>query len=262
MTKWVENASCPKCGSKDNRGIWEDGSSWCFGCHTYTPPTDSVNSLKRRLLISKTPDKKGVFLPDDAFPVIPKHALEWLGKYALTKDEVTRLNVYYSQGKDLLIFPFLDENRELLAWQGRYFGKNPDYPKYVTYGTKDMLSLFPCGEKTNTVSVVEDVISAVKVSRVTDTLALLGSHLSLKTALRLSRLYPHMVLWLDADKYAEALRMATQYSPMFESVRVIRTDQDPKCYNTDEIKKQLDNLCGCDKWRYDAKGTARCCGDH
>lgn len=236
---WIKNQPCPNCHSRDNLGTWDDGSTWCFGCHTYTPPTKSIENLKRKLLISKTSPKGEVYLPDDASPVIPKVAMEWLGKYHLTKQEFYALNLYYSQHKDLLIFPFFDAEKNLIAWQGRYFGSNKDYPKYVTYGVKDMLSMFPCKEGSKTVSVVEDTISAIKVSRFVDTMALLGSHLSLKTANRLSRLYPHLIIWLDSDKYKEALKMSEQYAPLFESVKVVYTDKDPKEYNSEEIHKTI-----------------------
>ena len=236
---WIKNTPCPKCHSKDNLGIWDDGSSWCFGCHAYTPPTKTIDNLKARLLRSKSVTKSGVMLPEDAWGMIPKVALEWLGKYHLTKEDIAKLNPLYSQSKDLLIFPFYDMDREIIAWQGRYFGANKNYPKYVTYGTKDMLSMFPGPEQTKTVSVVEDVISAIKVSKVTDTLALLGSYLSLKTANRLTRTYDHLVLWLDADKYKEAVATSSRLSPLFKSVKVIYTELDPKEYNAEEIKKYV-----------------------
>ena len=233
---WKTNTSCPKCHSRDNLGVWEDGSTWCFGCHAYTPPTKTIENLKRRLLISKTPLKGGVLLPDDAWGAIPKVALEWLAKYGLLKAEIEKLNVLYSQSKDLLIFPFFDAEKNLIAWQGRYFGSNKEYPKYVTYGAKDMLSMFPGPAKSNTVSVVEDVISAIKVSRVQDTIALLGSYLSLKTANRLARSYDHLVIWLDPDKYKEAVEAQERLSPIFKSVRVIYTEKDPKEYNHEQIQ--------------------------
>lgn len=236
---WIENTGCPKCKSRDNLGLWEDGSSWCFGCHVYTPPTKSINNLKKRLLISNKKEKGGVYLPDDAYPPIPKKALEWLGKYSLTKEEILNLNLLYSQEKELLIFPFVNSDRELIAWQGRYFGDKKDYPKYLTYGAKDFLCLFPSKEGSKTVSVVEDVISATKVARHMDAIALLGSHLSLKTANRLARSYYELVIWLDSDKYKEAIKQQEALSPLFNSVRVIYTDKDPKEYTHDEIKNAI-----------------------
>ncbi len=38
---FVMHTSCDKCGSKDNNAVYSDGSMWCFGCETYTPPDDA-----------------------------------------------------------------------------------------------------------------------------------------------------------------------------------------------------------------------------
>lgn len=237
---WVENRPCPNCHSRDNLGVWDDGSSWCFGCRTYTPPTHTIDRIKRIVTGGNRQVKEGIKLPDDAMGGIPKHAMEWLSKYNLTKSEIIKLNLYYSPSRELLIFPFFDDQKTIIAWQGRYFGNKEKYPKYLTYGTKNMLTMFPCANpSSNTVSVVEDVISAIKVSRVMDAIALLGSHLSLETANRLSKLYSGLVIWLDPDKHKAGIEFQARYSPLFDSVKVVYTERDPKEYNTDEIKEIL-----------------------
>lgn len=238
---WLRNQPCPNCKSRDNLGVWDDGSTWCWGCHRYTPPTKHLDNLKKRLLISKSDNKKELKLPYDSIPTLPKKVLDWLGKYKLSKEQIEKLHPLYSEDKEVLIFPFIDSRGELIAWQGRYFGNKEKYPKYLTYGAKDFLCLFRSKHDNKTVSVVEDVISAVKLSTFNDSLALLGSHLSLKTALRLSRSYENIIIWLDADKYKEAIKQQENISSLFNRVKVIYTDNDPKEYNNEEIRKCLES---------------------
>ena len=40
---------CNSCGSSDARSINDDGSSYCFSCQSYFPPTnEGINFIKER----------------------------------------------------------------------------------------------------------------------------------------------------------------------------------------------------------------------
>lgn len=45
----IKHVSCPACGSKDNRAVYPDGHSYCFGCEAYTPPTDGATPITQAL---------------------------------------------------------------------------------------------------------------------------------------------------------------------------------------------------------------------
>jgi Zn ribbon nucleic-acid-binding protein len=32
MSEFSHHEACPKCGSRDNVGVWKDGGKYCFGC--------------------------------------------------------------------------------------------------------------------------------------------------------------------------------------------------------------------------------------
>lgn len=38
MGTFIRHSMCDNCGSSDGRGVYEDGSSWCFVCETYEGP--------------------------------------------------------------------------------------------------------------------------------------------------------------------------------------------------------------------------------
>jgi twinkle protein len=45
-SNFVGHTECEHCGSKDNAAVYDDGHIFCFGCQTYTPPTDQVDQEK------------------------------------------------------------------------------------------------------------------------------------------------------------------------------------------------------------------------
>lgn len=237
MATFLKHIPCGVCGSADNRGVWDDGSEWCFGCRSYTPPHGQAivnNYVAKR---SKPQGYKNVTLPEDALPYLPNHAKAWLAKYHLTKEELSELAPLYSFEKDLLIFPIYAQG-ELIMYQGRYFGDKPKHPKYLTYGAKDVLHIL--GDTTrDVVCVVEDIISAVRVASVIPAMPLFGSVLSLKDANRLSLLFSSLFVWLDRDKANESIKTSRTYAPLFNQTRSIITELDPKEYAHAEIQSTL-----------------------
>ena len=48
-TKFKGHEPCPKCGSKDNLGRWDDGHAYCFGCQyiEHSSDTDNISEPKQ-----------------------------------------------------------------------------------------------------------------------------------------------------------------------------------------------------------------------
>lgn len=232
MTHWIKNTECPNCGSKDNLGVYSDGSTWCWGCRKYTPPK-SQEVIKSWLDKSKKNDSNiNVKLPEDAQPFLPEHAKRWLSKYNLTKEELYVLSPLYSFDRDLLIFPVYGPSG-ILMYQGRYFGEKERHPKYLTYGAKDVLHIL--GELSPRIVVTEDLISAIKVSSITTAMPLWGSNIPLRLATRLSERFSRLSIWLDMNKAKESLIMRSTLSPLFEQIDSIITPLDPKEYSHEQI---------------------------
>lgn len=237
MATFLKHIACGVCGSTDNRGVWDDGSEWCFGCHSYTRPNGQATVTNYFDKRTKTPIYQKVKLPEDALPYLPNHAKDWLAKYHLTKEELSALSPLYSFEKDLLIFPIYAQG-ELIMYQGRYFGDKPKHPKYLTYGAKDVLHIL--GDQTrDVVCVVEDIISAVRVSTVIPAMPLFGSNLSLRDGNRLSLLFSNLLVWLDRDKANESIKTSRTYAPLFNQTRSVITELDPKEYTHDEARAIL-----------------------
>lgn len=237
MAKFVKHIPCPNCGSKDNRGLYSDGSEWCFGCNAWKRP-DIASWFSNKELEHFN---KVVKLPDDAQGFLPKPAQDWLDKYHLTKEELRSLRPLYSQSKELLIFPVFAQG-ELLMYQGRYFGDNPKHPKYLTYGSKDVLHILNPGS--SVCVLTEDVVSATKVSSITTAMPLWGSTIGLGLATRLTSRFKSVVLWLDMDKAEESLKSRSRLFPLFQGVYSIISPKDPKEYSHEEIRNFIKDFVG------------------
>jgi len=249
VSNFVKHEPCSQCGSRNNLGVWDDGHKWCFGCGYYQPG-DRLGELL------SPPDRRKkkylIKLPEDYTTQLPKIATEWLDKYHLTKQEIAKHGIGYSdmgiflvnrsvRVHPLLILPIWEGDiagSGVSSWQGRYLGLDKTLPKYVTFGDySNHLPVFsPPSGNTMVVICCEDVISAIKISRAIPAMPLLGSFLSKESALRLSKFYHNLTFWLDYDKAKEAVKQADAYRPFFDSTNVIITERDPKDYSTKEIQ--------------------------
>lgn len=242
MSNFLYHTNCEKCGSSDANGVYDDGHMWCWSCGKFTP--SKINTIKQleNILNVKETLKQGE-LPNDFTTEIPKEPYAWLKQYSLTKEEISNNNIGWSQRNSMLIFPFYGENNNVVVWQGRYFPARS--PKVFTCGYPDnhiLLHHFDAGKHSRRVVVVEDSVSAIKVSRVCTSSELLGSNLSMHKALGLSRQFSHLTFWLDYDKISSMTKQMLKYSSLFDVVDMVVTKQDPKMYNTNEIKEYLNAI--------------------
>jgi hypothetical protein len=233
MAVFVRHESCPACGSRDNLGRYDDGSGWCFGCHHVEPPSHlSFTFLEEK--------KRDVLLDDDLSSDFPGHVVAWLAKYDIGVEEALKHGWQYGKKRDQLVFIFRDEDNNISCTQARNFA--PSKNKYFTQGDANhtLPVFYGPVDSGKLVVVVEDVVSAAKVSRQYDSIPCLGSHLSNKK-LNLLRLlgYTHMVFWLDADKLKEARALADKAKWLGICTKVVHTELDPKEYNDDEISLSL-----------------------
>jgi hypothetical protein len=239
MSYFVTHKPCPKCGSSDAYAEYDDGHHWCFSCRKWSPPDIQSARQVENALFGQEKRKKGG-LPLDLTSNIPKEPYSWLKQYSLTAEEINNNNLGWSQSEQMLIFPYFGEDGDVLLWQGRFFPARS--PKVYTSGYPDdciLLHHSSSREYSRRVVVVEDPISAIKVSRVCDSTELLGSNISKSKAVRLSKLYSHLTIWLDADKIKSMVQFVEMYAVLFEKIDYIYTEYDPKVYDTNQLRSRL-----------------------
>lgn len=241
MARCIRHDPCPECGSRDNVGVYDDGSRFCFGCHWWTPPEGAaITDRIHRLLTEAEPvDRLGeefVERPPDYTMEIPDKAFTWVRQY-INGQEIMEHLIGWSPSLERLIFPVYNSAHELLMWSGRYFGDKPDkYSKWYIQGRKsEHIDLLSSNVLSPRVVFVEDRVSAIKVSRLVSSVCIYGTKIPLEHAKMLSKAFSEAVIWLDSDKRREAVIQATQLSNLFKQVKVVFSDKDPKCYENSEI---------------------------
>lgn len=245
MSIFLRHESCPNCKSSDALAVFDDLHKWCFSCNHYEHGEQSINDVRKKF-DGRDPQAQGTFLPADFDFNIPQQGIDWLRKYGIIQKEIINHRMGWSnegivlKNKNIriapmLVFPIYDEVGHLLMWQGRNFGK--EGPKYITRGAKDVLHVLGQHHASDVIILTEDLLSAIKVSRVAPAMPLWGSFMSITLARRLSIRFSKAVLWLDKDKAQEAAKQAANASHIFErGCSSIRTERDPKEYTSLEIE--------------------------
>jgi hypothetical protein len=68
---------------------------------------------------------------------------------------------------------------------------------------------------------------------------LFGASIPLGIAKQLSKLYKHVVVWLDDDKLGKAVELRGLLSLLFASVTVVTSEKDPKYQTLEQLQEKL-----------------------
>ena len=229
MSNFLRHLPCPKCRSKDNLGEYDD-HFYCFGCQYYKTKQD-LDTLRKRINKSKSPSNVTTSILT-VTEELPQVAMKWLLSYGITPDEIARYNLTWCTDNGTLVL--LNTGS---YWQSRSFKSIG--PKYLSNGAKP-LTVYG---QSDTIVLVEDILSAIKIARVKDVCAapLLGSSLATHFEPELVKNYQTVYVWLDRDKAKNAVRIKNRLKGLGLQSRAIITHLDPKEYNTKEIEQWLKN---------------------
>jgi hypothetical protein len=257
---FVKHEPCPKChidGKRLTFARYDDGHAWCFFCKHGEGGEHSF--VKRKENFMEKPDDGSPApvpqLPSDCTLILPIVARNWLDSYGIKEEDIRKHKMVWSDEgtyvKDLkvprvLIFPVYDPFGNLLMWQARCFptpGDTTKYPKYITKGFKQDVHHIMSPSDPSPVEelvIVEDFISALKVSKLATAMPLWGSSINAKQISQLCNRFKFLIIWLDKDKIKDAIKAQKRASQFFDEAVVIYTEKDPKDYAHQEI---LDILC-------------------
>jgi len=184
-----------------------------------------------------------IILPEDYTPDISRQGMKWLLKY-LTPTEIQEHKIGFSPSLNRIIFPLFKKDK-LVYWQGRAIDWKPDYktPKYKNVrASKD--TMYAIRNPGSTILVlVEDIVSAIKVSKHASAIALLGSSVEDKKLYDLSKHFSIILMWLDYDKAEYSLNKTMRCRKFGLNVRSLITKLDPKEYSSQTIKGHLEGHC-------------------
>jgi len=239
----IRKEACPECRSigndksGDNLAVYSDLHCYCFRCG-YSSGRKSFTRTEQKLTSQ-------IVLPSDVTTELPFEAKDWLKQYQLTRLDTNRNHVMWSDKWSRLIFPYFNEV-ELLAWQGRYIpcgknqvninGKAP--AKWFSQGKIHEI-IHPIKVVARKAILVEDIVSAIKLSNHTGAIPLFGSSLSTQQILRLRTFVNEVWLWLDPDMRNKSVKFAHVCNLLGLTAHVIFSDKDPKEHDHTDIANIL-----------------------
>lgn len=231
----VRKERCPACArlgndrSMDNLAVFSDGHSYCFRCGYVTG----------RKTFAKPVDKPAteLVLPQDVTSELPFEARVWLGQYSLARLDIQENSIMWSPHWSRIIFPYFDDTG-LIAWQGRYVGEDKTKAKWFSQGKIHEI-IHPIKICKREAVLVEDIISAIKVSKVVGSIPIFGSSVSTQHLLRLKKIVDRVWYWLDPDMRTKSVSMASTARLYGLDAKVIFSDKDPKEESIETIRAKL-----------------------
>lgn len=248
------------CTTSNKQWVYHSSNGWgsyCNKCGEKHFKGKGIRPIKE-LSLDHVDDKTEFFeslsLPEDTTYNIDSFPLEakvWLYKSDIRDKMILDYGIGYSKDMHRVIIPVYDEYGSLLMWQGR--GLLDTQTKYFNargsgksgYFFKSWIKHDDVEPHTmDSVVVVEDALSVIKVGKVAQAVAGLGTSLSQKQLTYLSN-FDKVYLWYDDDKGGlnGSTKSLRSLSLVTDCTR-IRTDRDPKSYSYYEIQGILKNLGG------------------
>jgi hypothetical protein len=179
---------------------------------------------------------------------VPEPNRSWLRKY-LTEDQVEMFFYWSPSLKRHVYVEWTYKNEhdcdgEMTYWEARkVFGPNEStsgISKVISSGTKPY-SIWGKWKETGVLVIVEDIISAIKLSDLVGVMCLHGSTLPWPMYQKVGNnpAIKRVIVWLDADKFHVATGIASKFQSWAKETSVVRTPEDPKDYPLEELKEIL-----------------------
>jgi len=176
-------------------------------------------------------------VPDDCGAVFGPDAMGWLSRTGISVETLLKHHVRFSPSKNQIVFTWPNTD----VWQARNCWEGAK-SRYFTSGNHDNVALlFYCGSSVDHVVLTEDVLSSIKCVSATsvDAMPLLGSHLQSSKMRALKRLYKRVDVFLDEDKYKEAVKISNKLRLLGIESKTYLDTRDPKHIPYDELKELL-----------------------
>jgi hypothetical protein len=238
--------------------VYQTGS-WCYSCNkgdikngSYYSYRDFELKIQRDLLVPTN------YSSIKEFPLELK---AWLYKYYVFDDLIMKHSIrycpysYYQTARgqiydgEALLFPII-VNNEIVGFQQRFF------PNKQFYSKNTEKYIVECGNHdTNTIVLVEDYISMIRVGETENALWVGGTNLTKDQMTYIIKNYLNIYVWLDGDqpgqenaqrimkRLQKGIEKETNWLAFaFKEPRVIRnivTELDPKEFSNSEIRGVL-----------------------
>lgn len=240
------------CSHKPDKSliITRSRTGWAWYCHrckewgirdlSGKSPAEKAAFIKS-LSAQPIQTMKDIRLPLDYTRELTVEALAYCYTRGLTDTDIKQWKFGYSHKYGRLILPVY-KDRRLLFYQGRaMFPITKDNPKYMNVYQSGRRGVYfvACKMFSGDVVIVEDIVSAIRVSYTADAYAMLSTHVPEALILELDEQYNTIYLWLDPDKLRKCAKLMRRYRSLGIDIKLIRSDKDPKFYNNENIRRYI-----------------------
>lgn len=224
---------------------------WCYSCNKGSFQDRSYyKQIDQYRQVSSFTFDNQIYNPKE----FPQYILAFLYKYYVFDELIRKYYISYlpSNGykPEFLQYPIIDGNGTLIAYQRRFF----PHKNFYSLGTNNCI--FECGNfNTNSVVLLEDYLSTIRVGEVDNSICLFGTNLNNNILNYITSHFLNVIIWLDGDEPGQKAAKKIQKKiitccnnnkinkafAIRESrmVRIIKTELDPKCYSDSDIKEIL-----------------------
>lgn len=222
----------------------------CFRCgeSQFVPHgLQRISDLNRRKAELAFMEERTVRLPKDYTLEIPEKDMLWFLQYGIDPELARSYGIGYSDELDRVVLPVRGLDGKLDAVQMRSTDPNVR-PKYLNpFGPKVSAAVFMSGPPTGVTVVVEDILSAIKIGKITHATSILGTALTDERAEKIAKHNHTAVVWTDNDRAGQKgrLKATRQLLLLGMDVYRVRSPDDPKTYNLEDIEEHLRSMTKC-----------------
>lgn len=216
--------------------------AYCHHCHAKGSKRVANSYVKRALKPSVLPPARTSALPYDSLPPTSKWPVEanvWLSRGGVNTALAMKKGIVYSPSLNRVCIPVVF-NGEYQGYSARRL-KDDGSPKYLHRQKDREKFIYSCPAGTDSVVLVEDILSAIRVGEYTSAVAVQGTSLTDTLLEYLTQHYTSFIIWLDNDNRHVKLNQAKMLRQLqlYGDVRIIKTDKDPKEMTDAEITAHL-----------------------
>lgn len=228
----------------------EEGyTSFCFRCndHGFIPhPPMPLSEKLARLHRQREVEANVQATADLPTPAVtdpqqwPDPARLWLYRVGFSNDDITRLGFYYHEPTARVVLPIYDQGQPVY-WQARSVdGRQPKYLNPLVDRSR-IAAKYGSGP---VIVVTEDILSAARVSRVTEAWSVMGTKLPDGVAIQLVAQAKPIILMLDPDRAGQGgnIKMQRTLQSMGCETRIVVPRRDPKYLTKEELYAILPEL--------------------
>ena len=268
VAQFIRHTSCDSCGSSDANAEYSDGSSYCFSCGIPGGP-------KRPGFVGK--EEKHYNLPDDLSHDFDEHVFNFVKPTDISYEELLKNGYSYSKrfkyllrevrgttvglrGYDIRnlqsVLPGAKQAPKSLFFGSKEFAEatisaaplsGKQGPTQLGSGTHQTHPVFEeqssqstqVGHSPSLLVCCEDSLSSIKIARVADSCALFGTKCSPNKLARITKGYERVVIWLDSDRWGDAVGLADSVRCLGIYGEAVFTKDDPKYHSEDSIRELL-----------------------